>query len=175
MKRILCIVLSLVPLLAFAQGRGIALLDKAAGKRVSFDYVYSLDQGEGMKEVTKGSVVAQGNCFVVSGLGLKNYSDGSALWMMDESAGEVVIDSVANDDVFSNPALLISSYRNYLDIIKVNREGSDSLDLTITLDEDTRVRFKLTSVRFADPTSDTSDFILDVSALPSSYVVTDLR
>ena len=94
---------------------------------------------------------------------------------MDESAEEVVIDSVANDDVFSNPALLISSYRNYLDIIKVNREGSDSLDLTIILDEDTKVRFKLTSVRFAEPSSDTSDFVLDVSALPSSYVVTDLR
>lgn len=174
MKRILCILLSLVPLLAFAQGRGIALLDKAAGKRVSFDYVYSLDQGEGMKEVTRGSVLAQGNCFVVSGLGLKNYSDGTTLWMMDESAKEVVIDAVVNDDVLSNPALLIGSYRNYMDQIKVNREGSDSLDLTITLDEETKVRFKLTSVRFADP-SDASDFTLDVSALPSSYVVTDLR
>ena len=174
MKRILCILLSLVPLLAFAQGRGIALLDKAAGKRVTFDYVYSLDQGDGMKEVTRGSVIAQDNCFIVSGLGLKNYSDGNTLWMVDESAKEVVIDAVVNDDVFSNPALLISSYRNYMDGIKVNHEGSDSLDLTITLDEETMIRFKLTSVRFADP-ADASEFSLDVSALPSSYVVTDLR
>lgn len=174
MKKILCILLSLVPLLCFAQGRGIALLDKAAGKRVTFDYVYSLDQGKGMSEVTRGSVTAQGNCFVVSGLGLKSYSDGTVLWMVDENAKEVVIDAVVNDDVFTNPALMISSYRNFMDQIKVNREGSDSLDLTITLDDNTKVRFVLSSVRFADHSS-LSEFTFQTSALPSSYVVTDLR
>ena len=174
MKRILCILLSLVPLFCFAQGRGIALLDKAAGKRVTFDYVYSLDQGKGMSEVTRGSVTAQGNCFVVSGLGLKSYSDGRTLWMVDEKAKEVVIDEVVNDDVFTNPALLISSYRSFMDKIKVNREGSDSLDLTIALDDDTTVRFVLSTVRFSDP-SDPSTFTFVTFGLPSSYVVTDLR
>lgn len=174
MKKIICILLALVPLLGFAQGRGIALLDKAAGKRVTFNYVYSLDQGKGLSEVTRGSVIAQGSCFVVSGLGLKSYSDGSSIWMVDENSKEVVIDNVAADDVFSNPALLIASYRNYLDKITVNRQGADYLDLTIVLDEDTTVRFELSSIGFSDPAA-LSDFSFSVSGLPSSYVVTDLR
>ena len=176
MRKIICILASLVlPLLCIAQNRGgIALLDKAAGQRVTFNYVYSLDQGKGMNEVTKGSVTVEGNCFVVSGLGMKSYSDGANLWMVDEKSKEVVIDAVSADDVFSNPALLISSYRNYLDQIKVNREGADSLDITITLDEGTKARFKLTSVLFSEPEG-ADGFSFQVTSLPSEWVVTDLR
>jgi len=175
MKRLSAIIiLSLVSLLCFAQEGSIALLDKAAGKRVSFKYTYSLNQGSGMKEVTKGDVIAEGSCFLVTGLDLKSYSDGETCWMVDESTKEVLVDNVANDDVFSNPALLIANYKNFLDKIHVNKEGKDSLDVTVDLDEETSIRFKLTSVVFSEPQGK-AEFVFDTSALPSSWVVTDLR
>lgn len=175
MKRILTIVaFMLAGVLCFAQGRKIDILEKAAGQRISFNYTYSLDKGDGMQEVTTGVVTAEGNCFVLTGLGLKTWSDGTTCWMVDEEAKEVVIDNIAKDDIFTNPALMVSSYRNFSDDIKVNKEGSDYLDFTLKLDDDMTLRFVLKGIRISDPVG-VDEFTLDTSALGSSYVITDLR
>ena len=176
MKRIfatIAIVLSAC-VLSFAQGRKIDILEKAAGQRISFRYTYSLDQGEGMKEVTRGEVTAEGNCFVLTGLGLKTWSDGQACWMLDEEAKEVVIDKIAKDDIFTNPALMVSNYRNFSDDIKVNKEGADYLDFTLRLDDDVSLRFVLKGIVISEPEG-VDEFSFDTSALSSDYVITDLR
>ena len=174
MKRFCIIIaLALVSVLCFAQDR-IALLDKAAGKRVVFNYVYSYDSGKGMSEVTKGKVTAEGECFKLTGLGLTSYSDGSTCWMIDENEKEVVIQPLSKEDPFTNPALLVSSYRNYMDKITVKSEGADSLDIIFQLDDNTKVRFVLSSVKFSEP-GGTEEFRFSTSSLTSDYVVTDLR
>jgi hypothetical protein len=81
---------------------------------------------------------------------------------------------VEKEDLFTNPALFISSYKNYMDRIKVNSSSQDSLDVTLVLDEDTSARFVLKNIRFKDKDGK-SDFTLDVKSLSSSYVITDLR
>ena len=175
MKRILTtIVLAFVCVLSLAQGRRINLLEKAEGQRISFKYTYYIDKGDGMKEVTRGEVTAEGNCFRLTGLGLKTWSDGTTCWMVDEEAKEVVIDAIAEEDVFSNPAIMVSSYRSFSDDIKVNKEGSDYLDFTLKLDDEVSLRFSLKGIRFSEP-SGVEEFTFDTSALDSSYVITDLR
>jgi len=174
MKRICIIIaLALVSVFCFAQKR-ISLLDKAAGKRVSFNYVYSYDSGKGMSEVTRGKVTAEGECFVVTGLGLTSYSDGSTCWMVDENEKEVVIQPLSKEDPFTNPALLVSSYSNYMDKITVKSEGADSLDIILKLDDNTKVRFVLSAVQYSEPLG-TDEFRFSTSSLSSDYVITDLR
>ena len=159
---------------AFAQGR-IPLLDKVQGQRVRFHYTYSLSQnGADFREVTDGQVCLEGNAYELEGLGLKVISDGSTRWSLDQEAKELVIDRVEKEDLFTNPALFIASYPDYLDRIRVNQSGADWLDVTLSLDDDTKARFRLADIVYGEPQGK-SDFSLDEKSLPSDYVITDLR
>ncbi|MBR4775692.1 MAG: hypothetical protein IK008_06310 [Bacteroidales bacterium] len=175
MKRVFFI-LSFI-LLTFSAGaqQSIALLDKVEGHRVTFHYTYNLSQnGDPFKPVTDGDVTLEGNNYVMEGLGLKVISDGTTRWTLDESAGEAVVENVEKEDIFTNPALFISSYRNYMDRIKVNSQGRDELDVTLTLDENTLARFVLKNISFRF-LQGKSDFSVDEKSLGEKYLVTDLR
>lgn len=167
----------LLSLLAFTAGaqRSIALLDKVEGQRVNFHYTYSLSQkGAAFKAVTDGDVVLEENDYVLEGLGLKVISDGVTRWTLDEDAKEAVVETVEKEDIFTNPALFIGSYKNYMDKIKVNSQGKDSLDVTLTLDDETKARFVLKGIVFG-PLQGKSDFSVDEKSLSEKYLVTDLR
>ena len=86
----------------------------------------------------------------------------------------MLVEKVEKDDLFTNPALFIGSYKSYMDKIRVNASSSNSLDVTLVLDEDTSARFVLKDVVFSDKKGK-SDFTLDVKSLPDSFIVTDLR
>lgn len=161
---------------AFAQGKGgIALLDKVEGRRVRFHYTYSLSQdGAAFRDITDGEVTLEGNAYTLEGLGLKVYSDGQTRWTLDPEARELVVETVTQEDLFTNPALFIASYKQYMDRIKVNSQKADALDVTLTLDEDTRARFVLSRIAFDAPQGK-SDFSLSEKSLPEGYVITDLR
>ena len=157
-----------------AQG-SIPLLDKVAGHRAVLDYRYLISEdGKPFKEVTAGKVTVEDNAFRVTGLNLEIVSDGTTRWSMDPEAKEVLIEKVEKDNIFTNPAILISSYKDHLDMIKVKSSGSDSLDAVVTFDERVKGEFILKNVRFL-PKGDKKDFTLDVKSLGSAYVVTDLR
>ncbi len=161
-------------LAAFAQG-SIPILDRVPGHRVQFHYTYSLSQGgKPMTQVTDGDVTVEDNAFLLSGLGLEVRSDGTTRWSIDRDAEEVLIEKVEKEDLFTNPALFISSYKGYMDKLKVNGSSQNSLDVTLLLDDDTAARFVLKNIVFLDKQGK-SDFPLDEKSLPKSYVVTDLR
>ena len=161
-------------LAAFAQG-SIPILDRVPGHRVQFHYTYSLSQGgKPMTQVTDGEVTVEDNAFLLSGLGLEVRSDGTTRWSIDREAEEVLIEKVEKEDLFTNPALFISSYKGYMDKLKVNASSQNSLDVTLLLDDDTAARFVLKNIVFLDKQGK-SDFPLDEKSLPKSYVVTDLR
>ena len=95
---------------------------------------------------------------------------------MDTSAKEVLVETVENDDIFTNPALLISSYRDYMDKITVHSSTASSLDVTLVLDEDVKARFVLKNIVFLESGDDKKEvFSFDEKTLDKSYVVTDLR
>ncbi len=176
MKKFLAIaaLVALSGFCAWAQER-IPLLDKVQGQRVRFHYTYSLSQGgSSFRDVTDGQVLLEGNAYVMEGLGLKVISDGNTRWSLDSEAQELVIEHVEKEDLFTNPALFIGSYQDYRDRIRVNGSGEDSLDVTLSLDDDTQARFQLKDIVFEEPQGK-SDFSLDEQSLPSGYVVTDLR
>ena len=175
MKRFLTILAAaLVSAAAFAQG-SIPILDRVPGHRVQFHYTYSLSQGgKPMTQVTDGDVTVEDNAFLLSGLGLEVRSDGTTRWSIDREAEEVLIEKVEKEDILTNPALFISSYKGYMDRIKVNASSPNSLDVTLILDDDTAARFVLRNIVFLDKQGK-SDFPLDEKSLPKSYVVTDLR
>lgn len=175
MKKVLSIVaLAFFCCCAFAQER-IPLLDKVQGQRVRFHYTYSLSQnGAPFRDITDGDVSLEGNAYVLEGLGLKIISNGNTRWSLDETARELVIEQVEKEDLFTNPALFIASYHDHMDSIKVNHADEDNLDVTLTLDENTQARFKLTGIVYGPPQGK-SDFSLDEKSLPSDYVITDLR
>lgn len=174
MKRLFAFFAALLPLLSFAQER-IPLLDKVPGHRVTFHYTYTLvKDGEAPKAVTSGEVTLEGSAYRATGLGLLILSDGTTRWTQDASAREVLVETVSQDDVYANPAALVSSYRNFSDQITVHSSGEDSLDVSLKMDDDTSVRFVLTGIRFL-PEEGKSEFTLDVNSLSEDYIVTDLR
>ena len=175
MKRIVTgLTAVLLSLCAFAQG-SIPLLDRVPGHRVQFHYTYSLSQGgKPMTQVTDGDVTVEDNAYLLSGLGLEVRSDGATRWSMDRAAEEVLVEKVAKEDLFTNPALFISSYKSYMDRIRVNASSANSLDVTLVLDEETSARFVLKDIVFLDKQGK-SDFTLDVKSLPDSFIITDLR
>ncbi|MBR1490268.1 MAG: hypothetical protein IJ611_06115 [Bacteroidales bacterium] len=175
MRRFLTSLMALsLTLAAFAQG-SIPILDRVPGHRVQFHYTYSLSQGgKPMTQVTDGDVTVEDNAFLLSGLGLEVRSDGTTRWSIDRDAEEVLIEKVEKEDLFTNPALFISSYKGYMDKLKVNASSQNSLDVTLLLDDDTAARFVLRDIVFLDKQGK-SDFPLDEKSLPKSYVVTDLR
>ena len=175
MRRFLTSLMALsLTLAAFAQG-SIPILDRVPGHRVQFHYTYSLSQGgKPMTQVTDGDVTVEDNAFLLSGLGLEVRSDGTTRWSIDRDAEEVLIEKVEKEDLFTNPALFISSYKGYMDKLKVNGSSQNSLDVTLLLDDDTAARFVLKNIVFLDKQGK-SDFPLDEKSLPQSYVVTDLR
>ena len=175
MRRFLTSLMALsLTLAAFAQG-SIPILDRVPGHRVQFHYTYSLSQGgKPMTQVTDGDVTVEDNAYLLSGLGLEVRSDGTTRWSIDRDAEEVLIEKVEKEDLFTNPALFISSYKGYMDKLKVNGSSQNSLDVTLLLDDDTAARFVLKNIVFLDKQGK-SDFPLDEKSLPKSYVVTDLR
>ena len=121
MKRIVTgLAAILLSLSAFAQG-SIPILDRVPGHRVLFHYTYSLSQGgRPMTQVTDGDVVVEDNAYLLSGLGLEVRSDGTTRWTLDRASEELLIETVEKEDLFTNPALFINSYKGYMDRIRVN-------------------------------------------------------
>ena len=175
-KLFVSLLLCLMALVGARAQANIALLDKVAGQRVTFHYTYSLSQnGQSFRDVTDGNVTVEDNSYSLEGLGLKVLSDGETRWSLDPAAKEVLVETVTEDDLFTNPALFIASYRHYMDRIQVNAQGKDYLDVTLTLDQDVKARFVLRDIVFLEQRQEKSDFSLDLKSLPKDYLVTDLR
>ena len=175
MRRLVLTAISLlVCALSNAQGVSIPQLDRAAGKRVSFHYEYNLSKdGGAFSKVTEGDVLVEDNAYRLDGLGLTIVCDGKTRWTYP-SAGEVVIESAEQDNILTNPALLISSYRGYGNALHVKGGSRDSLDVVYDVDDDVKARFVLKDIVY-DEQQGKSDFTFDVTSLPENSVITDLR
>lgn len=175
MKRFLSTFLFLALALGVHAQDRIPLLDQVQGHRVSFHYTYSLSQnGSGFTPVTDGNVSLEDNAYLLQGMGVEVISDGFTRWTLDREAREALVEKVEKEDLFTNPALFIASYKNYMDKIKVNSSGKDFLDVTLTLDDQTHARFVLKDIVYGEPKGK-SDFSGVEKSLSADYVITDLR
>ena len=119
-------------------------------------------------------MTVQGNAYLLKGDGLEVYSDGKVRWTLDRSAKEAMIDAVSGEDITSNPAAIVSSYKEFGKALKVNASTSDSLDISLTGEDGQVSRFRLTRIKFL-PEGASSDFTIARSSLGSDWVITDLR
>lgn len=80
-----------------------------SGKRVSFDYSYTLSVSSGSRMTGSGHVVFQGDSFLQEGNGLETFCDGRSKWTVDRSAKEAVAESVdsSSPDYLSYPTFII--------------------------------------------------------------------
>ena len=85
----------------------------------------------------------------------------------------LVKEKVEKEDIFTNPALFIASYKQHMDSIKVNDSCSDYLDVTLTLEDENVMRFVLKNIVYG-PEEGKSDFSVQEKSLPD-YLITDLR
>ena len=122
MKRILSLIaLAVTAFSAFAQSEAssIDVLDRIRTESVSFDYTYSVAKGDkpsDLRETSSGTVLAQREAYVVTGLGLEVRSDASTRWTIDPVAKEVLIEAVGKgvaDDLLLTPTLAVCRYEDY--------------------------------------------------------------
>ena len=175
MRRVLSGILLFAATVLPAAAQNIPLLDKVPGHRVTFEYVYGYTSGGKVYDnVASGTMTVQGNAYILKGEGLEVYSDGALRWTLDRSAKEAILESVDAADVVSNPALIVSGYKEFGKSLKVNGSGSDSLDISLTLEDGTVSRFRLKKIRFAAEGPE-ADFKFSRSSLGGDWVITDLR
>lgn len=100
-----------LPVLSFAKSKTLdSFVTKVSASLVSFDYSFSMPTKKA-KMTGNGSVMVQGNSFVMNGNGLEIWCDGKTRWTIDRLSEEALIEYV--DDSYesfaTNPALMIAS------------------------------------------------------------------
>ena len=160
-------------LMAFVNVQKPSVLDvfrqKASEECVCVDYEFSTAVS-GFKTTGEGQLEIQGNAYHMKGSGLEIYCDGSTTWLVDEAAGEVVIESADTKDsgLLANPILLLMnleesgiSYR--VDGSRIIIDMPDGTQLDIIISGMSSVPAKK-SEAFRPPTE-----------FPKNWIVTDLR
>ncbi|MBQ6086644.1 MAG: outer membrane lipoprotein carrier protein LolA [Bacteroidales bacterium] len=179
-------------------------LSMASASRLSFNYTYSTEnRTPGMSG--SGSVTVQGSAFMMNGDGLEVICDGTSRWTVDRSAGEAIVETVAEGEDFSaNPALFLSGSgegfdlkeasslkKGGKDVVKAVMEATvksnvrkivlyitPDLKLTeaeVTVSDGTLTRFVAEDFTSEPASEDLSVFAFDKATLPPDTVITDLR
>ena len=179
-------------------------LAMASSSRISFAYTYSTENRT-PSMTGAGSVTVQGNAFLMNGDGLEVICDGNSRWTVDRSAGEAIVETVAEGEDFSaNPALFLSGSgegfslkeassvrRNGKDLVKAVLEATvksnvrqivlyitPALELSeaeVTVTDGTLTRFITEDFSSSPADNDLSAFIFDKGSLSPDTVITDLR
>ena len=141
MKYILSIVLIVLSWLSSAQDN--SLLDRmcseVASSCVIIDYSYTA-RVSGIDNKASGSLMSQDENWVVKGNGVEMYCDGTAVWVVDPAAKEVVIESVADEQqtaFLTNPARVFVRLREAFKVNVVNpsSDGKSTIFSMIPLKE----------------------------------------
>jgi outer membrane lipoprotein-sorting protein len=154
--------------MAGAQSSAVALRKKLEGKRATFEYSMTIMEKVPVKHT--GTVLLDGNFYLITDNGLEYRCDGKTRWTIDESAKEVYIEDSPGAKAF------LAAPTEYLDKIKDLIVGESSASGVYSDPEQgVKVNFVLTSIKTSAPTGSSSGFTLDTSKLGKEWVVTDLR
>ena len=107
-----------------------------------------------------GTAVVQDTRYYVRTGGFEIFCDGSTRWMVDTAAEEVTVETA------DNWTEMVASY-------DMRYDGSKISGALIKLTDGSEVSIAVSDFTESIPTS--TKFSLDVSTLPDSYIVTDLR
>lgn len=102
--------------------------------RAEFEYAYRLSSGN-TEMSGSGSVIFQGDAFVMKGDGLEVYCDGTDRWTVDRNAREAVAELFDRDnmDIFSNPALMAVNADGFFTAVSESSVSSNGKDIVRTV------------------------------------------
>lgn len=146
-----------------------AFRQKSAEECLYVDYGFSTTIS-GINTNGDGEIYIQGNSYHMKGDGVEIYCDGASTWLIDEVAGEVMIESATSKDAgyLANPVLLLmdlekNAHSYKAEGNKISLQLPNGIELKITIDDMKTVETKKTE-DFRPPHKFDSD-----------WIVTDLR
>lgn len=146
-----------------------SLIQKSGSGCVLVDYEFTATVS-GIKTIGEGKVEIQGNSYHMKGNGMEIYCDGSSTWLIDEAAGEVVVEDADTQSAgyLANPVLLLMNLEKNVvsydaDGNKISLELPGGVFLTIVINSIKTMPEKK-SEAFRPPTQ-----------FDSSWIITDLR
>ena len=175
MKRIVCTISVLLCLAAFfAAGQDVrtrAFWDKLAGNCVSLSY--SFQTRAAVPVSGEGAAVIRGDCYYVNGNGMEIWCDGQTRWIVDRAAGEVVIEAVdaSSSDWLTNPVAWLKQSGDGTPV-RLQFRGDYPCSAMLSLPDGTKADFSFSDWKINQTAP---SFVLELQALPTSYIVTDLR
>ncbi len=127
-----------------------------------FNVDYSMGGSASAKISGSATVTVQGDAYHMNGNGIEAWCDGVSIWMIDNEAKEVYVESAesASESYMQNPSRALRE-------LKGKSEG------TYVLDDGRKVHIKVNSIKKSDR-KDISSF-RPTQDFDSSWVVTDLR
>ena len=142
---------------------------KASEQCVNVDYEF-FTTVSGQKVIGDGKVEVQGNSYHMVGSGIEIYCDGSTTWLIDEAAGEVVIESADSNDagLLANPIMLLMNLEESGISYKVDGEK-----IILSLQDGTNMDLIIKSMEIV-PTKKPEAF-RPPTEFPKKWIVTDLR
>lgn len=176
-------------------------ISRVSSSEVSFEYSYEVQSRP--KVVGSGHGKVQGKCYVLEADGLRMISNGKTKWTADDDAMELVIEDVAgSQDIFSNPARLLTAFdkvmtlssssssggrytaeyvpsgtdrvKNMQIVLSKGKDGYVVGRMEVVVPDGTRTVIVFSSMKFTAK-SPASAFTLSTSTLSSDWVITDLR
>lgn len=135
---------------------------------VSCSYTYQMRGSMPLK--ASGTAEMQGHSYhTTADGGLETYCDGATCWVVDRKAKEVMVTEAGES--------MVSHLDEYIPYVHISRFDGSNLSCTIVRkDRDVDLDFSASGITLTEPSpSDESRFVFDVSALDSSWIVTDLR
>ena len=175
MKRILFTMSVLLCLAAFSaagqEDRVRVFLDKLAENCVSLSY--SFKTCSAVPVSGEGTAIIRGDCYYVNGNGMEIWCDGQTRWVVDRSAGEVVIEAVdaSSTDWLTNPVAWLKQTGDDAPV-RLRFQGAYPCAAMLTLPDGTHADFSFSDWKVNQTAP---SFVLELQALPKSYIVTDLR
>ena len=167
MRKWLFILLALLPLTAAAQKHTLESVAAHLGAdRISLHYDCTIVQPAPVR--LSGDLLVQGDCYLAKGNGMENYCDGESVWTVDRSAKEVYIEN-AGGDIASNIEKFLGGIRDF------KYDGSSLSCRIVKKEQGLDLEFKAQGIKTVPASEDGTVYSFDVSALDSSWVISDLR
>ena len=146
-----------------------AFRQKSADECVYIDYEFTTTVA-GIKTTGDGEINIQGNSYHMVGDGIEIYCDGASTWLIDNIAGEVMIESATSKDAgfLANPVLLL------MDLEKTARSyKAEGNKISVQLANGTLLDIIIEEMKTVG-TKKTEDF-RPPHKFDSDWIVTDLR
>ena len=124
----------------------------------------------GFKTTGAGCIEIQGNAYHMTADGVEIYCDGTSTWLIDEVAGEVVVESADSKEsgLLANPILLLMNLEE--SGISYNVDGDK---IVLYLPDGSKLDIKINSMS-ETPTKKPEAF-RPPTEFPTNWIVTDLR